>query len=172
MSTLNEPVSININLLVCVSSAEMIQSYHNIKSRSTTSLTGHYSTFLISPVKIIVCFTSTFFRKAMRTHSLVHHHFRQALSVCLLLWYLLDSWLVLAWQLIGTCLTVDWYLIDSWLVLAWRLIGTWLTVDWYMLGTCLADGWLCLASACCQSIDKEQQANRKRLTEMVVYMEI
>ena len=25
-----------------------------------------------------------------------------------------------------------------------------------------------LTSACCQSIDKEQQANRKRLTEMVV----
>ncbi len=45
---------------------------------------------------------------------------------------------------------------------------TWLTVEWYMLGTCLADGWLCLTSACCQSLDKEQQANRKCLTEMVV----
>ncbi len=39
----------------------------------------------------------------------------------------------------------------------------------YMPGNCLADGWLCLTSAWSQSLDKEQQANRKCLTEMVVY---
>ncbi len=55
--------------------------------------------------------------------------------------------------------TVNQVPINCQLVLDWRLIGTW-----------LADVWLCLANASCQSLDKEQQANRKRLTEMVVYL--